>query len=321
MSGRTCNPERPATIGLIGLGLIGSAVSERLLAAGHTVIGFDVVEEFRNKLSQIGGVRTGTVQEVAQATDIVMLALPNDVATAEVLGEISTSLRPGHILADLGTGDPRAAESLAAELHERGVQFLDATISGSSAQVRRGDVLVMVGGEQSAFDVTQRLFESFAWQVRHVGPSGQGAWMKLVTNLVLGLNRAALAEGLAFAESVGVDPADALAVLRDSMAYSRIMDTKGPKMVSHNFTPEARLSQHLKDLRLIREAAERVGQSLPLSGEHQRLLELAESLGLGGLDNSAIIEALRARPIPNSSHVLKPFVVSFHSSGFFGPAE
>lgn len=123
--------------------------------------------------------------------------------------------------------------------------------------------------------------------------------MKLVTNLVLGLNRAALAEGLAFAESLGLDPAMALAVLRESMAYSRIMDTKGPKMVARNFTPEARLSQHLKDVRLIREAAARVGRSLPLSTEHQRLLELAESLGLGDHDNSAILDAIRQPLTPN----------------------
>ena len=293
MSGRTRNPERPATVGLIGLGLIGSAVAERLIGAGHTVIGFDVSEEARAKLSQLGGVRTATAREVAEGTDITWLALPNDAIAAEVLLDIAADLRPGQIVADLGTGDPRTAATVASELSERGVQYLDATISGSSAQVRRGDVLVMVGGEESAFDPCRRLFESFAWQVRHVGPSGQGAWMKLVTNLVLGLNRAALAEGLAFAESVGLDPADALSVLRDSMAYSRIMDTKGPKMVARDFAPEARLSQHLKDVRLIREAAARVGQPLPLSDEHQRLLELAESLGLGDFDNSAIIETLR----------------------------
>lgn len=295
MSGRTGNPEPPATIGLIGLGLIGSAVAERLLAAGHTVIGFDVSEEARIKLSQQGGVRTATAAEVAEEADIVWLALPNDAISRDVLTELEPQLRPGQIIADLGTGDPRTAESLAARLGERGVTFLDATISGSSAQVRRGDVLVMVGGEDSGFDVCQRLFESFAWQVRHVGPSGRGAWMKLVTNLVLGLNRAALAEGLAFAEALGLEPAIALSVLRDSMAYSRIMDTKGPKMVTRDFTPEARLSQHLKDVRLIRGAASRVGQALPLSTEHQRLLELAESLGLGALDNSAILEALLPR--------------------------
>lgn len=293
MSGRTGNPERPATVGLIGLGLIGSAVAERLLAAGHTVVGFDVSEEARIKLSQQGGVRTSTAAEVAEEADIVWLALPNDTISRDVLTEIEPQLRAGQIIADLGTGDPLTAESLAAQLGDQGVTFLDATISGSSAQVRRGDVLVMVGGDDSGFDVCQRLFESFAWQVRHVGPSGRGAWMKLVTNLVLGLNRAALAEGLAFAEALGLEPAIALSVLRDSMAYSRIMDTKGPKMVMHDFTPEARLSQHLKDVRLIREAAARVGQLLPLSTEHQRLLELAESLGLGQLDNSAILEAMR----------------------------
>ena len=293
MSGRTGNPERPTTIGLIGLGLIGSAVAERLLSAGHTVIGFDIDADARAKFSQLGGVRTATAREVAEATDITWLALPNDSISAEVLSEISSDLRPGQIVADLGTGDPHNADALATQLREQGVQFLDATISGSSAQVRRGDVLVMVGGEEAAFAPCRRLFESFAWQVRHVGPSGHGAMMKLVTNLVLGLNRAALAEGLAFAESVGLDAANTLSVLRDSMAYSRIMDTKGIKMVARNFVPEARLSQHLKDVRLIREAAARVGQELPLSSEHQRLLELAESLGLGELDNSAIVEALR----------------------------
>ena len=293
MSGRTGNPERPTTIGLIGLGLIGAAVAERLIAAGHTVIGFDVSEDARLRLSQLGGVRTASAAEVAEEADIVWLALPNDVISRDVLTELEPQLRPGQIVADLGTGDPRTAEMLATSLGQCGVTFLDATISGSSAQVRRGDVLVMVGGDESGFSVCQRLFESFAWQVRHVGPSGRGAWMKLVTNLVLGLNRAALAEGLAFAEALGLEPAIALSVLRDSMAYSRIMDTKGPKMVTRDFTPEARLSQHLKDVRLIREAAARVGQSLPLSDTHQRLLEMAESLGLGQLDNSAILEALR----------------------------
>lgn len=296
MSGRTGNPERPTTVGLIGLGLIGSAVSERLLAAGHTVIGFDVSQSACLELSRRGGVHTATAREVAEESDILWLALPNDKTSLQVLDDLGTDLRVGQIIADLGTGDPRTAQSVANELVGRGVQFLDATISGSSAQVRRGDVLVMVGGEDVAFEKCKGLFESFAWQVRHVGPSGQGAWMKLVTNLVLGLNRAALAEGLAFAESIGVDAGTALEVLRESMAYSRIMDTKGPKMVARDFSPEARLSQHLKDVRLIREAALRVGQTLPLSTEHQRLLEVAESLGLGDLDNSAIIDCFRPAP-------------------------
>ena len=117
--------------------------------------------------------------------------------------------------------------------------------------------------------------------------------MKLVTNLVLGLNRAALAEGLAFGEALGLDAATVLSVLQESMAYSRIMDTKGLKMVSSDFTPEARLSQHLKDVRLIRAAAVGAGLELPLSAEHEAWLERAEAQGLGSFDNSALIEVLR----------------------------
>jgi 3-hydroxyisobutyrate dehydrogenase-like beta-hydroxyacid dehydrogenase len=110
--------------------------------------------------------------------------------------------------------------------------------------------------------------------------------MKLVTNLVLGLNRAALAEGLAFAQALGLEGAATLEVMRRSMAYSRIMDTKGEKMVLRDFAPQAKLSQHLKDVRLMMEAAE---LTLPLTWAHRALLEKAVALGYGELDNSAVI--------------------------------
>ena len=113
--------------------------------------------------------------------------------------------------------------------------------------------------------------------------------MKLVTNLVLGLNRAALAEGLAFGRALGLPGEQTLAILRESMAYSRIMDAKGQKMLRRNFKPQARLSQHLKDVRLMLSAAAVAGARLPLSETHRRLLERAESAGFGHLDNSAII--------------------------------
>jgi 3-hydroxyisobutyrate dehydrogenase-like beta-hydroxyacid dehydrogenase len=115
--------------------------------------------------------------------------------------------------------------------------------------------------------------------------------MKLVFNLVLGLNRAALAEGLAFANACGLDPAEALRVLRSGVAYSRVMETKGPKMVGHDFRPQARLSQHLKDVRLILAEARRAGAAVPLSELHRALLERLEAAGLGDADNAAIIRA------------------------------
>jgi 3-hydroxyisobutyrate dehydrogenase-like beta-hydroxyacid dehydrogenase len=118
--------------------------------------------------------------------------------------------------------------------------------------------------------------------------------MKLVTNLVLGLNRAALAEGLVYAASQGISPSAALEVLRGSPAYSRQMDTKGSKMLASDYTVQARLTQHLKDVRLILETAAQSGLSLTLTAAHQQLLERAEILGFGAADNSAVIEAVRA---------------------------
>ena len=115
--------------------------------------------------------------------------------------------------------------------------------------------------------------------------------MKLVVNLVLGLNRAVLAEGLSFARANGLDAEAALAILRAGPAYSGVMDTKGPKMLRGDFTPEARLSQHHKDVRLILESGLRAGIDLPLSRVHDRLLDAAEKQGLGDADNSAIIRA------------------------------
>ena len=120
--------------------------------------------------------------------------------------------------------------------------------------------------------------------------------MKLISNLVLGLNRAALVEGLAFAEALGVSPAVALEVMAGSMAYSRAMDVKGGKMIARDFTVQARLSQHLKDVRLMLQAAGEAGLTLPFTETHRRLMEQAEAAGWGDQDNSAIIEVLRKPP-------------------------
>jgi len=173
------------------------------------------------------------------------------------------------------------------------VAYLDAAVCGNSEELRRGEVLVVAGGPPTAFDECRDLFGVFARRSFHVGTWGAGSKMKLTTNLVLGLNRAVLAEALAFADALGLDPELALTVLRESSSYSRVMDLKGRKMLERDFIPQARLSQHLKDVRLMLEAGAGAGVELPLSERHRQLLEQAEAAGLGALDNSAIIEVFR----------------------------
>lgn len=139
------------------------------------------------------------------------------------------------------------------------------------------------------------MWQNLAAATDYLGSWGNAGKMKLATNLVLGLNRAALAEGLVFAEAVGLSPDDALNVLLNSPAYSRIMDAKGPKMVHGDFEPQARLAQHIKDVRLMLDEAARSGASLPMSTTHLQLLEEAVAARLGELDNSAIIRAIKDR--------------------------
>ena len=192
---------------------------------------------------------------------------------------------------DTTTGDPTQMAAIGDRLAARGVAYLDATVSGSSEQARRGDVVLMVGGDERAFAACGDVFGALARAAFHVGPTGSGAKMKLATNLVLGLNRMALAEGLALARGLGLDLGLTLSVLKEGAAYSRVMDAKGPKMIARDFTPQARLSQHLKDVRLILDEARRVGVASPLSEAHRTMLEMAVGAGYGDADNSAIFLA------------------------------
>ena len=283
-------------IGIIGLGLVGTAIAQRLLGRRASVVGFDLADLRREGLELAGGRAVDSALAVAAECDLVVLSLPNSDIVSGVLDELEPALRSGMTIVDTTTGDPLAAEAAGARLDKFGVRYLDATIVGSSAQVSDGQVVVMVGGEAAALDAARDVLEAFASQILHVGPWGAGSRMKLVVNLVLGLHRAVLAEGLTLARALGIDPQRALDVLRASAAYSRVMDTKGPKMLAEDFTPQARLAQHLKDVQLMLAAAERTGTELPLSLLHRELLERVVAAGDGELDNSAIIRAFRPAP-------------------------
>jgi len=275
---------------------MGLAIAERLLDASHAVFAWDISPAQRSALAKLNGELAPSANEVFAKCGRVLLSLPDDKTVARVLRDVDPALHAGQIIVDTSTGAPDAAVRFGRALAKRRVAYLDATVSGNSAQVRNGEVLLMVGGPKKAFACCQDLFRLFSEQVIHVGPCGSGAKMKLVTNLVLGLNRAALAEGLCFGRALALDGKQTLAILRASMAYSRIMDVKGEKMVRGNFKPQARLSQHLKDVRLMLAAAKQTDTRLPLSETHCKILTTAEAAGFGALDNSAIIRVI-GKPI------------------------
>lgn len=283
------------TVGVIGLGLMGGALAGRFLGGGLRVVGYDARDDARQRLAGLGGEPKASVREVFAAARLVVLSLPNSDVVADVVNQVR-DLLPGARIIDTSTGEPDATAELGWTLAGQGAEYLDATLTGSSREAAVGELVVTAGGETEVFRASESLFRLFAKRWFHVGPWGSGARTKLVVNLVLGLNRAVLAEGLAFAQRCGLDPAALLNVLRASAAYSRVMDTKGPKMLAGDFTPEAKLAQHLKDVRLILDAGRKAGANVPLSELHDRLLSELVERGLGECDNSCVIRAFDPEP-------------------------
>ena len=286
------------TIGLVGIGLVGTALAEWLLAAGFGVVGYDVVPSKREHLEKLGGMAAAGPADVARHSRRVFLSLMTTDIVREVVegpgGLLEADPPPTYII-DTTTGDPDETVALAERLAQRGVAYLDATISGSSRQIRDREALFMVGGERAAFDACRDLFAAVTDKAVYVGPSGSGSKAKLASNLILGLNRVALAEGLVFAEKLGLDLPAFLDLLKQSPAYSVAMDVKGEKMLTGDFTPQSRVAQHHKDVSLILEYAEKLGQALPLSRAHLDVLARAIEAGDGDLDNAAVINEIRRR--------------------------
>ncbi len=278
------------TVGLIGVGLLGGAMAKRIAAEGWQLIAYDIDPD---AVRRAPVTPAGSNREVARACRTIVLSLPDSHIAAAVIGEIAPELRAGDLLIDTTTGDPNEAEAMGRTLAARGVQYLDATVGGSSKQVLSRDVIVLAGGEPEAFRRASPILAAFSDRMYHLGPCGSGARMKLVLNLVIGLNRAVLAEALSFATACGFDPMQALDILKDGPSYSKVMDIKGEKMIRADYTPQARLAQHHKDVRLILAEAERLGAKTPLSVAHDALLTLAEERGFASMDNSAVIEAYR----------------------------
>lgn len=291
------------TIGVVGLGLVGTALTKRLLMAGFPVTGFDLREEAGAALAARGGRAAISLAQLASAASCVVLAVFNtDDVLNVVEGTAGLLSVPGvrHII-DCSTGVPEQLEALAARLKARGIGFIEAPLSGSSQQIEAGDATLLLGGETETLQQCEAVLAAFGNKRIHVGGAGMGAKAKLATNLVLGLNRAVLAEGMVFAENMGISPAQFLALVLASPATSGAAEAKGRMMVEENFEPQSRIRQHLKDVDLMIRDAAASGQKLPLSETHAALMRAAIAAGDGDLDNAAIIRELRRqKPAPDS---------------------
>jgi 3-hydroxyisobutyrate dehydrogenase-like beta-hydroxyacid dehydrogenase len=287
------------TIGLVGIGLVGIELARHLVRRGYRVTGHDVDPTRVALLEAAGGEAAESPAAVATAAPRVVLALlDTDVTRRVVEGAdgLMAAPRPPRYVVDTSTGDPDEVVALGERLAARGTRLVDATISGSSGQIAARSAVVMVGAEPADYAACADLFAAFGDRVFRLGGSGAGMKAKLASNVILGLNRLALAEGLAFARALRLDVGAFLAMAKASPAYSVAMDVKGDRMISGQYDePDSRVRQHLKDVDIILKYAHAAGQPLPVSEVHRALLAAAVAAGDGDLDNAAILRRYTAR--------------------------
>ena len=280
-------------VGVVGLGLMGEVYARRLIAAGFSVIGYDVDTAKNERLMQLGG-RVGSPAEIARGCDPIVLAVFDTDQVEDVVEGALLPAASGKIVICTSTCDPDRIAALGARVANR-LRFLEVPVSGTSAQVRDGEGVGLIGGDARIADAAAGVLDALFPNRFHIGALGDGGRAKLAINLILGLNRLALAEGLVFATRLGLDPAAFLKVARSSAAASQVMDTKGPKMVGRDFAPEGRVHQTLKDTNLMLDQARKTGQRLPLLEIHADVLQACLHHGDGDADNSIVIEEIRRR--------------------------
>lgn len=297
-------PHPHPPIGLIGLGLVGQAIAQRLRTAGIATLGYDIRPEARDAFAAQGHAIAATAREVGTASTTVVLAVFDTAGVIDSVegahGLLAEPTARTTLLIDCSTGDPDLLLALSARMATRGIDFVEAPLSGSSEQIAAGSATMLVGTDAATFERASPLLAAIAQTRVHVGGAGMGARAKLATNLVLGLNRAVLAEGMVFAERLGIAPAAFLELVLATPARSAAAETKGRMMVEERFAPQSRIRQHLKDVDLMLAAAATHGQGLPLSQTHAALMRAAIAAGDGELDNAAIVRQLRRERSPSS---------------------
>jgi 2-hydroxy-3-oxopropionate reductase len=278
-------------VAIIGVGLLGSAVASRLLEGGFQVAGYDTRPEQVKALAGRGLRAAGSIAEAVRGAELVFTVLPSLESAQAVMsgaGGLASSAARGTVICQMSTISPELTGTLAAAAQAAGLPFLDTPMSGTSAMVARGDCTLLVGGDEALAKRCQPVFSAVAPRTVHMGPVGAATLAKLVTNLLVALNTAALAEALVLGEKGGLQADRLLAMLSGSAAASRMMDIRGPLMASGEYPPQMKLDLFLKDIRLMLEAGQHLGVQLPLTAAAQRLYAEAAKAGRSGQDLAVI---------------------------------
>ena len=280
------------TIGFVGLGLMGGWLVKHLLNAHYTVHVFDIDQTKVDALLAYGAIPEKSIKDLPSKVDVLVLSLPSSKIVLDVVQQMHLleSPKEGLIVLDTSTADPSISTELAQSLLEKGIYFMDATVSGTSEMCAAKDTIFMVGGPEEVYQSCKDIFTSMGRESVYMGKSGTGAAINLVVNLVLAINRVGLAEGLTLAKQAGIDQLLALEVLKKSAAFSKAMDQKGYRMVHREFYPAiGHMTTHYKDVQLMVSYASKLHCPVPVISFTAQALASEMLKRPGDRDSSAII--------------------------------
>lgn len=287
----------------IGLGIMGSPMSENLIKAGYDVTGYTLEQDKVDRLAAAGGTGASSIAEAVRDADVIITmvpASPQVEAIAYGSEGILENAKRGALLVDMSSITPQTSVDLAANARDKGIRVLDAPVSGGEAGAIEAVLSIMVGGEQADFDAAKPLLDALGKTIVLCGPHGSGQTVKAANQLIVAVNIQACAEAVVFLEKSGVDLAAALDVLNGGLAGSTVLTRKKANFLNRDFTPGFRIDLHHKDMGIVTDAARNVGAALPVGGVVAQLVASLRAQGDGGLDHSALlrsVERLSGQPV------------------------
>ncbi|MFG3541643.1 2-hydroxy-3-oxopropionate reductase [Streptomyces clavifer] len=279
----------------IGLGIMGSPMSENLIRAGYDVTGHTLEQDKVDRLVAAGGTGAASIADAVREADVVVTmvpASPQVEAVAYGPDGILENARPGTLLIDMSSITPQTSVDLARNAKDKGIRVLDAPVSGGEAGAVEAVLSIMVGGEQTDFDAAQPLLRALGRTIALCGPHGSGQTVKAANQLIVAVNIQACAEAVVFLEKSGVDLAAALDVLNGGLAGSTVLTRKKDNFLKRDFAPGFRIDLHHKDMGIVTDAARTVGAALPVGAVVAQLVASLRAQGDGGLDHSALLRSV-----------------------------
>lgn len=278
-------------VGFVGLGIMGKPMSRNLMKAGHDLVVYDIVASAVDEVVADGAARGESAADVAARSEITITMLPDGPEVEAAItgpGGVLSGAAAGTIVVDMSSISPLAAQRVAAACAAKGVEFLDAPVSGGEPKAVDGTLAIMAGGRQDVFDKVLPLFECMGSSATLTGPVGAGNVTKLANQIMVAVNIAGVSEALALATKAGLDPEVVFNAVKGGLAGSTVLNAKAPMMIGRNFKPGFRVRLHQKDLRNALLAAESMKLSLPFTSLAQQVLIALMNSGRGDLDHSAI---------------------------------